>query len=283
MNRAGTEASVHFQCPAKINLFLHITGQLENSYHSLESVFRSVSLFDDISLVRRVDSQIVRNANPINVSPEHDLTVRAAKLLQRASGSTFGVDIALTKRIPMGSGLGGGSSNAAGVLQHLNRLWGCGLSHAALHTLACELGADVPFFLNGGDQFVQGIGEQLAPIALAKAHYLIVFPGIHCPTGPMFQDPALNRSSAPISVKELAQQDFLSTRFSNAFEVIALRQFPEIARAKHWLIQQTGNARLSGSGSALFAQLASEAIAQKIQALCPSPWQAWSVYSTAPN
>jgi 4-diphosphocytidyl-2-C-methyl-D-erythritol kinase len=139
----------------------------------------------------------------------------------------------------------------------------------------------VPFFLTGGDQFVQGIGEILRPITMPQAHYLILFPGVHCPTGPMFQDPALNRNSAPLGAAELAQQDFLSDHFSNAFEAIALRQFPEIARAQHWLIQQAGNARLSGSGSALFAQVASAAVAQEIQARCPLPWQAWSVCSTA--
>ena len=281
MSQQNNSASVQFQCPAKINLFLHITGRLDNGYHRLESVFRSVSLFDEINLICRPDAEIVRRANPINVSPENDLTMRAAQLLQQASGSTLGVDIELTKRIPMGSGLGGGSSNAAGVLRHLNRLWGCGLTAPALHALALKLGADVPFFLNGGDQFVQGIGERLTPITLPHAHYLILFPDVHCPTGPMFQDPALNRSHAPLGAPELARQDFLSDHFSNAFEAVALRQLPEIARAKHWLIRQAGNARLSGSGSALFAQVASEATAQEIQARCPSPWLAWSVCSTA--
>ena len=285
MSQASDECSVHFRCAAKINLFLHITGRLENGYHSLESIFRSVSLFDEITLTRRTDGKIVRSFGPESVAAEDDLTVRAARLLQAASGTAWGVDIQLIKRIPMGAGLGGGSSNAAGVLQHLNQLWGCKLKHTALHQLALGLGADVPFFLSGGDQFVQGIGEQLAPIALPHAHYVIIFPRVHCPTGPMFQSARLNRSSAPLAAEvlaaeELAQQDFLSDRFSNAFEALALEQHPEIAEAKRWLMQQAGNARLSGSGSALFAEV-SEVCAQEIQARCPLRWQSWFVHSTA--
>ena len=286
MSQSNDQASVYFRCPAKINLFLHIIGRLENGYHALESVFRSVSLFDKITLTCRADGKISRSLGPESISPDDDLTVRAAHILQQASGTTLGVDIRLTKCIPTGAGLGGGSSNAAGVLHHLNQLWDCKLAPDALEKLALHLGADVPFFLSGGDQFVQGIGEQRAPIALPRAHYLILFPSVHCATGPMFQSAALNRSSAPLAAElltaaVLTPQDFLSDRFANAFEALALAQHPEIASAKHWLVQQAGNARLSGSGSALFAQIFSEAHGKEIQARCPLPWQAWCVHSTA--
>lgn len=276
-------ATRSFQCPAKINLFLHLTGRRADGYHTLESVFRSVSLFDEITLNVRNDGQILRSFGPANVRAEHDLTLRAAALLQKTSCTDFGVDISLSKRIPLGAGLGGGSSNAAGVLQNLNALWRCDLSQTALYELALQLGADVPFFLSAGDQFVRGIGEQLVPLALPHAHYLIVYPGVNCTTGPMFQQPALVRNSAPVSFVDLAQQDLLSAGFTNAFEATALSQYPEIARAKQWLIQQAGNARLSGSGSALFAKLSSAAQAKQIQACCPMPWQAWAVQSTANN
>ncbi len=278
-----TSAARTFQCPAKINLFLHLTSRRADGYHLLESVFRSVSLFDEITLSVRDDGQILRSFGPANVPAGLDLTVRAASLLQQVSGSRLGADIKLIKRIPMGAGLGGGSSNAASVLQNLNALWLCELSQAALHKLALELGADVPFFLSAGDQFVTGIGEQLMPIALPKAHYVIVYPGVHCPTGPMFQNPNLVRNSASVALTELARCDLLSDDFSNAFEAIALMSYPEIARAKQWLIQQAGNARLSGSGSALFAQVTSKARAEQIQTLCPAPWGAWAVQSNSGN
>jgi 4-diphosphocytidyl-2-C-methyl-D-erythritol kinase len=269
--------------PAKINIFLHITGRRADGYHLLQSVMRSVSLFDEIKLRCRHDGQISRSAGPVQIPAAQDLCVRAAQRLQLHTGCKLGVDIALVKRIPTGAGLGGGSSNAAAVLNMLNTLWQLQLPIAELEKIGLALGADVPFFIRGGDQWVEGIGEVLQPIALERSFYVVLFPDVHCPTAELFADPELQRDCAVLTKVPRAHAAYFEADFGNVFEGLALRRFPEIAKAHAWLRAQAGLARLSGSGSALFAPIASRRTAMQIAASCPAPWRAWYVHALAPD
>lgn len=172
--------------PAKINLFLHIVGRRPDGYHLLQTAFRMLDWGDEITLQRRDDGLILRTSDVPGVPAESDLVVRAARALQAASGSRFGADIGVLKRIPMGGGLGGGSSDAASVLLALNRLWGCGLSRQALQDLGLKLGADVPFFIFGETAFAEGVGEALRPLAVPPAWYVVVAPPVSVPTAEIF-------------------------------------------------------------------------------------------------
>ena len=179
--------------PAKLNLFLHVTGRREDGYHLLQSVFQLIDLQDTLHFTLRDDQAIVRTTDIASLPPEHDLTVRAARLLQseaQARGlAVGGADIAIEKRLPMGGGIGGGSSNAATTLISLNHLWGTGLSRAELMRLGLALGADVPFFLLGGNAFVEGIGEHLTPIQTPEVWFVLIHPGVNVPTPQIFQTP----------------------------------------------------------------------------------------------
>jgi 4-diphosphocytidyl-2-C-methyl-D-erythritol kinase len=250
---------------------LHITGRRADGYHRLQTIFRAVNLYDEIALTQTDGTAITRSVGPKQVSMSDDLTVRAAKLLQAHANFEGGVDIALHKNIPMGAGMGGGSSDAAGVLIGLNQLWGLHLPIAILSELALQLGADVPFFLRGGDQWGEGIGDVLTPVALPRTDYVIVHPGLHCDTTSLFTHPDLPRDMALLS----AEQVLAGAPTCNAFEAIVVSLYPEIAAAREWLIAHAGNARLTGSGSALFATVTEQKIARKIKADCPAPWQAW--------
>jgi 4-diphosphocytidyl-2-C-methyl-D-erythritol kinase len=263
--------SLHFRVPAKLNQFLHITGRRADGYHLLQTLFRAINLFDEIALTWQPDARITRSIGPEDVSPEQDLCVRAAHLLQTHTGVQKGVDIQLHKQIPIGAGMGGGSSNAAGVLQGLNQLWQTRLSQSELAALALTLGADVPFFLCGGDQWAEGIGEQLQAVTLPKTHYLVLFPNQHCDTRLLFSDPHLKRDCAPISRESYT----LNSPSENVFEAVVLANYPEVARAHAWLKTHAGNARLTGSGSALFAEVANQKRAQQLKQACPTPWRAW--------
>jgi 4-diphosphocytidyl-2-C-methyl-D-erythritol kinase len=269
---------VLLRAPAKINLFLHITGRRADGYHLLQSVFRAVNLFDELDLQSNDSGQITRDVGPASVPAETDLVVRAAMCLREFLAlkherdvSSMGVSINVQKRIPMGAGLGGGSSDAAAVLVALNRLWQANLNATELASLALQLGADVPFFLNGADAWVEGIGEQITPITLARAFYVIVFPNVHCPTPKLFADPDLKRHCAPITQAEFLQ----GAPTENVFEAIACKRFPEISRALDWLKDAAGNARMTGSGSAIFACVNDQQQAVRIKHACPDEWQAF--------
>jgi 4-diphosphocytidyl-2-C-methyl-D-erythritol kinase len=278
---------LQLRAPAKLNLFLHIIGRRADGYHLLQSVFRAVNLFDELDITVSENSAITRSEGPIEVSPEQDLTVRAARVLQSAMHSQKGADIQLFKRIPMGAGLGGGSSDAAAVLVALNRLWQAetatsSLKVLELEKLALQLGADVPFFVGlgkrdndgrhyGADAWVEGIGEQLSPIQVPPAVYVIVHPRVHCPTAQLFAHPDLRRDCPPITAA-----DFLAHKETeNVFEEVAIKLFPEIGHARAWLRDMTGNARMTGSGSALFASVADQAEAVRVKNSCPPQWQAF--------
>ena len=263
--------AVHLRVPAKLNIFLHIIGRRSDGYHLLQTVLRAVNLYDELALTLTTSGDITRSIGPVEVPVETDLCVRAARLLKAHSRHAGGADIALYKKIPMGAGMGGASSDAAGVLLGLNQLWQLQLPLEELAALALTLGADVPFFLRGGDQWAEGIGERLTPIALLPSHYVIVHTGQHCTTAELFAAPALKRDCVPISIEQM--QAGAST--CNVFEPLVLARYPEITQAHAWLMAKAGNARLTGSGGAIFASVADHASAIRIKNACPTPWLAW--------
>ncbi|WP_082752831.1 4-(cytidine 5'-diphospho)-2-C-methyl-D-erythritol kinase [Janthinobacterium sp. B9-8] len=247
-----------FPAPAKLNLFLHIIGRRSDGYHLLQSVFQLIDLADTISL-RVNDNGEVRHLNPLpGVPAESDLTVRAARLLQQATGCSKGVDIQVEKRLPMGGGVGGGSSDAATVMLALNRLWQLNLSRSKLMELGLSLGADVPFFIFGENAFVEGIGEIMTPILTPEAHFVILHPQVHVSTPQIFSDPSLTRDTPPITVPHLS-----SAMTQNDLEEVARKSYPEISESITWLGQHA-NARMTGSGSCVFASFSSPNEANRV-------------------
>ena len=266
-----------YPAPAKLNLFLHVTGQRVDGYHTLQTLFRFVGLYDMLRFVPRSDDRVVL-ANPIpGVAPETDLTVRAAEALRRDTGIRDGVTIHLTKRLPMGGGLGGGSSDAATVLLALNYLWRLGASQAELQTLALPLGADVPVFVFGQSAFAEGVGEALSPVALPPAWYLILHPGVAVPTARIFTAPVLTRDTPPIEACAWADAMVRGVG-TNDLEAVAVALYPEVGVALDWLRAQpetTGRIRMTGSGACVFAVFDDEQTAQAVQQRLPAAWQGW--------
>ncbi|WP_431521861.1 4-(cytidine 5'-diphospho)-2-C-methyl-D-erythritol kinase [Fluviibacter phosphoraccumulans] len=269
--------STRYPAPAKLNLFLHVTGQRVDGYHTLQTLFRFVALYDTLRFVPRSDDRVVL-ANPIpGVAPETDLTVRAAEALRRAAGIRDGVTIHLLKRLPMGGGLGGGSSDAATVLLALNYLWRLGASQAELQALALPLGADVPIFVFGQSAFAEGVGEALSPVALPPAWYLILHPGVAVPTARIFTAPDLTRDTPPIEARAWADAMVRGVG-TNDLEAVAVALYPEVGVALDWLRAQpetTGRIRMTGSGACVFAVFDDEQTAQAVQQRLPAAWQGW--------
>lgn len=244
--------------PAKLNLFLRITGRRPDGYHTLQSVFRLLEWGDTVRLRVREDGQIRRVGESIpGVAEDDDLMVRAAKKLQSATNTHVGADIAVEKRIPAGGGFGGGSSDAATVLVALDRLWATGLGVDRLAELGLALGADVPVFVRGDNAWAEGVGEILTPLALPPAWYLLADPGVHVPTAALFQTPELTRDSAPATM-----HDFVSgAGLGNAFEPVLRRREQAIEAAFEWLAQ-VGTPRLTGTGSGCFVEFADRGSAE---------------------
>ncbi|MBO9356483.1 4-(cytidine 5'-diphospho)-2-C-methyl-D-erythritol kinase [Bordetella petrii] len=251
--------------PAKLNLFLHVVGRRPDGYHLLQTVFRFIDLCDTLHFESRADGRIERAADLPGVPPQHDLTLRAALALQRATGTRQGALITLEKRIPQGGGLGGGSSDAASTLIALNRLWGTGLSRGELMALALPLGADVPVFVFGLSAFAEGVGEILTPLDLSPAAYLVAQPDASVPTADIFSSPDLTRDTPSVTIADfLALQDSGANRTGhlgrffgrNDLEPVVYRRYPEVQRAARWLSGHGIHARMSGSGACLFAQYA---------------------------
>ena len=245
--------------PAKLNLFLHVTGRRADGYHLLQSVFVLIDWADTIHLERRTDGRLQRHDLGPALPPD-DLALRAARALQRASGCALGADISVLKAVPWGAGMGGGSSDAATVLLGLNRLWGLGWPRARLLELAAPLGADVPFFVGGDNAFVEGIGERLTPIDWAPRTYAVVKPVEALATALIFSHPGLARDTEPAtlagSVAQLnAQQGSVSGNGfgRNDLQPVAQALCPPIAQVATWLEARFGNSRMTGSGSAVFA------------------------------
>lgn len=241
--------------PAKLNLFLHIVGRRKDGYHLLQSVFQLIDWCDTIHLKRILGNE-VRRINPIpGVSPEQDLVVRAANLLKDFCQLEAGVEIDLQKEIPMGAGMGGGSSDAASTLIGLNALWNLNLSKETLCALGLKLGADVPFFIFGKNAFVEGIGEKISEISLETPLFLVIFPNQGISTVSIFQDPELTRDHAQITIEGFLASPLLYQ--SNDCQAVAMRICPEVKHALDWISQAVPGSqpRMSGSGSSVFAVL----------------------------
>jgi len=268
--------------PAKLNLFLHVTGRREDGYHLLQSVFQLIDLQDTLHFTLRDDQAIVRTTDIESLPPEQDLTVRAARLLQSEARSrglvVGGADIAIEKRLPMGGGIGGGSSNAATTLIALNHLWGTGLSRAELMQLGLALGADVPFFLLGGNAFVEGIGEHLTPIQTPEVWFVLIHPGVNVPTPQIFQSPELTRDTKVVKIADFS--DRLPGFGKNDLQAVASRAFPPVADALDWLSHRA-TARMTGSGAGVFATFASESDADATLSQVPPTWRAWKAKALA--
>lgn len=263
--------------PAKINLFLHVIGRREDGYHLLQTVFRFVDHFDVVRLWPRDDRQIVRAAQVAGVPPEQDLCVRAARLLQREAGTRQGATIELTKRLPIGGGLGGGSSDAGTVLLALNRLWRLDLAREHLQELGLQLGADVPVFVFGRSAFAEGIGERLQSVQLDPAWYLVIDPGCSVPTAAIFASADLTRNTNPLKIADfsLGWRTFAALR--NDLQPVARAKYAAVARAIDWLDGQPGVrfVRMSGSGGCVFAECESAEAANRIAATVPPGWVGW--------
>lgn len=266
--------------PAKINRFLHVTGRRADGYHLLESVFQLIDLTDRIDVRVRDDDQVLRPQPIAGVPAEQDLTVRAARLLQQATGCRLGAEIGLTKVIPMGGGLGGGSSNAATVLIVLNALWDLGLPAEELARLGLKLGADVPFFLFGRSAVARGVGEDLEPITLPEGWCVLLAPPVAVPTASVFSAPELTRNTPPLTISGFqdgrpgsfeAWNSLLAQDLHNDLQPVVQRRFPQVALAIGQLAQAARNAglspeqvRMSGSGACVFLPVADPALAQRV-------------------
>ena len=268
MNPAWTWDSA-YPAPAKLNLFLHVVGRRADGYHLLQTLFRFVDYGDTLHFAPREDGQ-VRLLNPLpGVPEESDLTVRAARLLQQEANCTRGADIRLEKRLPMGGGLGGGSSDAATVLLALNHLWQLGLSRERLQALGLTLGADVPVFIFGRTAFAEGVGEALQAVPAAPAWYLVLQPPVAVPTVDIFRAPELKRDTPA-----MAAADWRPGLGGNDLEPVACARFPEVARHLAWL-QRFGRARMSGSGACVFAEFPDQAGAEAALAQLPPDMRGW--------
>ena len=262
--------------PAKLNLSLRIVGRRTDGYHLLQTVFRLLAWGDTVRLRVRADGRIVRLAGPEDVPAEADLAVRAAHALQQASGCALGAEIAVDKRIPLGGGLGGGSSDAATTLRALDALWGCGLGADRLAALGLALGADVPVFVRGCNAVAEGIGERLTPVHLVPAWYVVVHPGVAVSTAESFQAPELTRDAAPETIPGLSS----GAVQGNVFEPVVRARHPQVAAALDWL-GGFGAAHLSGSGACIFAEVQDRDAAERIALDCPAPWTAWAARGAA--
>ncbi len=251
--------------PAKVNLFLHVTGRRADGYHSLESLFSLIDLADTLTLEDRDDGRILRGGNVPGVPESADLTLRAAHALREAAAMRRGATITLAKRIPQGAGLGGGSSDAASVLLALNRLWSLSMSRRDLAAIGVTLGADVPFFLGETPALARGIGERLTPMSLPTCWLALAMPAVQVATAEIFAAPELTRSTPS------AKMDVFSEGYGrNDLEAVAASRFPRVAEALRALRRASPQARMTGSGACVFAVFATEAEAQSALGLLPA-------------
>ncbi|WP_204578151.1 4-(cytidine 5'-diphospho)-2-C-methyl-D-erythritol kinase [Citrobacter cronae] len=259
----------HWPSPAKLNLFLYITGQRADGYHTLQTLFQFLNYGDEIGINLRHDGEIHLLTPVEGVAHEDNLIVRAARLLMKTASASdrlpagSGADISIEKRLPMGGGLGGGSSNAATVLVALNHLWQCGLSVDELAAIGLTLGADVPVFVRGHAAFAEGVGEILTPVDPQEKWYLVAHPGVSIPTPVIFNDPDLPRNTPKRSIKTL-----LKCEFGNDCEVIARKRFREVDAALSWLLEYAPS-RLTGTGACVFAEFDTESRARQVLEQAP--------------
>ena len=260
-----------YLAPAKLNLFLHVVGRRADGYHLLQSVFTLIDRCDVIRLRVRGDGVIARVNEVAGVPPEQDLAVRAARSLKELTGTTLGADIEVDKRIPMGGGLGGGSSDAATVLMALDRLWATRLGEEALRGLGATLGADVPFFIFGRTAWVEGIGERLAPMEVPVRWYVVLVPPVTVATPSVFASPELTRNTEPLKMEDFSAQPEGGV-FHNDLESVVTARYPEVRRHLEWL-RARATARMTGSGGCVFAAFASREAAQRVLDELPASMQ----------
>lgn len=256
-----------YPAPAKLNLFLHVVGRRADGYHLLQSVFRLIDRADVVHLELRDDGRVVREGELPGVAEDDDLTVRAARLLQAHAPAGAGVSIRLDKVLPMGGGLGGGSSDAATVLLALNRLWQINLPRAALQKLALQLGADVPLFVFGQTAFAEGVGEILCPLSAPPAWYVVLMPPVQVPTAEIFAAPELTRNTPPLKIAR-----FSAGRGHNDLQPVVISRYPEVARHLEWL-GRFGETRMTGSGACVFASFGTEGAARDVLRQLPETMQ----------
>ncbi|MCG2575397.1 4-(cytidine 5'-diphospho)-2-C-methyl-D-erythritol kinase [Dechloromonas sp. XY25] len=268
MNRRTWDSD--WPAPAKLNLFLHVVGRRVDGYHLLQTVFRFIDRADTLHFAPRTDDDIVL-ATPIpGVPADSDLTVRAARLLQQATGCRQGATIHLAKQLPMGGGLGGGSSDAATVLLALNHLWQTGLTRPQLEQLGLTLGADVPVFVHGRSTFAEGIGEAFTDIELPTESYLVLHPDVHVPTAAIFGAPELKRDTPAILPGDWRHGDG-----HNDLETVACAKFPAVAAALAWLKTKAPHAMMTGSGACVFAGFPRRSEAEAALAALPAGLRGW--------
>ncbi|MGE5320382.1 MAG: 4-(cytidine 5'-diphospho)-2-C-methyl-D-erythritol kinase [Hyphomicrobiaceae bacterium] len=256
-----------YPAPAKLNLFLHVVGRRADGYHLLQSVFRLIDHGDIVHLELRDDGRVVREGDLPGVSEDADLTVRAARLLQAHAPAGVGATVRLDKKLPLGGGLGGGSSDAATVLLALNRLWQANLSRETLEKLALQLGADVPMFVFGQTAFAEGVGEILHPVSAPPAWYVVLMPPVQVPTAAIFAAPELTRNTPALKIAP-----FSAGMGHNDLQPVVVSRYPEVARHLKWLAQ-FGEARMTGSGSCVFASFGSEEAARAVLRQLPDTMQ----------
>lgn len=252
-----------FPAPAKLNLFLHVLGRRPDGYHLLQTVYRFLDYGDRVRLHVREDGEIRRLGDMRGVAAEKDLAVRAARLLKAVSGTRLGVEIEIDKRLPIGGGLGGGSSDAATTLLALNRLWGLDLPRPQLMALGLRLGADVPVFVFGRSAFGEGVGERLTEVSLAPAWYLVLVPQVAVSTAEIFASPDLTRNANPIKMTAFSVE-----QGRNDLEPVVRRRFPQVDACMRWL-ERYAQARLTGSGACVFAAFDREEEARRVLDLRP--------------
>jgi 4-diphosphocytidyl-2-C-methyl-D-erythritol kinase len=269
--------------PAKLNLFLHVNGRRADGYHLLQTVFQLIDHGDTLHYTLRDDSALRRVTDLPGVPEESDLIIRAARLLQaevlRRSGALpRGVDIAIDKVLPMGGGVGGGSSDAATTLMVLNKLWNAGLDKDELMALGLPLGADIPFFIFGETAFAEGVGEALRPVRAPECWYVVIEPGVAVPTAAIFCSEHLTRDTPPVIITDfssyLENQTGLKGYGKNDLQQVATSLFPPVAEAIEWLGAH-GDARMTGSGACVFCAVASQAEADAVLKQVPARWTAW--------
>jgi len=258
MSERSSEWSVGWPAPAKLNLMLRVVGRREDGYHELQTVFQFLAISDSLDFRLRDDGRVRRVNEVSGVAEKADLTVRAARLLQAYANEGAGVDIRIEKRLPMGGGLGGGSSDAATVLVALNSLWDCGLDQDELGRLGLSLGADVPIFVHGHSAWAEGVGECLQPIELPEPWYVVLSPACHVSTGEVFQDPELTRDSSRITIRA-----FVAGDIRNDCLPVVRKHYPEVAQALDWLAGFS-EARLTGTGACVFAGFESQQAARQV-------------------
>ncbi len=264
--------SRHWPAPAKLNLMLHITGRRDDGYHLLQTLFQFIEFGDELSFEITDHREIAARFELNGLPTEQNLVIRAARALQHRTGCTMGARIDLIKRLPMGGGLGGGSSDAATTLVALNHLWGVNLDINELAATGLQLGADLPLFIRGHSAWAEGVGEQLQPISLPQPWFVVIDPQIEVATGDIFAAKDLTRDCPPITIRDLISDGVLSSGLSNVCQAVVEARFPEIGAAIKWL-KQFGEARLTGTGACLFAPFESQSEAASVLAQLPKRWR----------